>query len=142
MGADCIFQGVVISVLTLISYFIGIAAEGVSVEQAVASDTAGIEGMTMAFLTLSMLEMFHSLNMRSRRASIFRLPTQNTWTWGAFGMSLLLTYIVIETPLSIVFGFAELDVSHYLIALGLAVLIIPVVELYKAVMRRVESVRS
>jgi Ca2+-transporting ATPase len=142
MGADCIFQGVVISVITLISYFLGISAEGVSVAQAVASDEAGIEGMTMAFLTLSMLEMFHSFNMRSRRASLFQLPTQNVWTWGAFALSLVLTYIVIETPLSVVFGFAELDAFHYLVAFGLSVLIIPIVEIYKVIMRRVEKVQA
>jgi Ca2+-transporting ATPase len=142
MGTDCIFQGAVISVITLISYFLGISAEGVSVAQAVASDEAGIEGMTMAFLTLSMLEMFHSFNMRSRRASLFQLPTQNVWTWGAFALSLVLTYIVIETPLSVVFGFAELDAFHYLVAFGLSVLIIPIVELYKVVMRRVEKVQA
>ncbi len=37
---------------------------------AVASDKNGVMGMTMAFLTLSMVEMF-PLNMRSRRNSIF-----------------------------------------------------------------------
>jgi Ca2+-transporting ATPase len=132
----------VISVITLISYFLGISAEGVSVAQAVASDEAGIEGMTMAFLTLSMLEMFHSFNMRSRRASLFQLPTQNVWTWGAFALSLVLTYIVIETPLSVVFGFAELDAFHYLVAFGLSVLIIPIVEIYKVIMRRVEKVQA
>lgn len=139
MGADTLFQGAVIAALTLGSYFIGINHAGVLLADAIANDQAGIEGMTMAFLTLSMVEMFHSLNMRSRRASVFTLPTQNVWAWGAFGLSLVLTYIVIETPLSGIFGFAELDVMHYAIAMGLAALIIPIIEIYKAVMRSVEK---
>ena len=136
MGADTIFQGVAISCLTMAAYFIGIQAAGVPLADAVASDKNGVMGMTMAFLTLSMVEMFHSFNMRSRRNSIFGLPTQNTWAWGAFAVALLLTWVVIETPLSAVFGFAELDAAHYLMSLGLALLIIPIVEIYKLVMRK------
>ncbi len=139
MGIDTLFQGIVIAALTLMSYFIGLQHAGVSLAEAVASDQAGIEGMTMAFLTLSMVEMFHSLNMRSRRGSIFKLPTQNIWSWGAFALSLVLTYIVIETPLSHLFNFAELDMTHYGIAMGLAFLIIPIIEIYKAIMRSIEK---
>ncbi|WP_035438429.1 cation-translocating P-type ATPase [Atopobium sp. oral taxon 810] len=136
MGADTLFQGVAISCLTLAAYFIGIQAAGVPLADAVASDKNGVMGMTMAFLTLSMVEMFHSFNMRSRRNSIFGLPTQNAWAWGAFAVALLLTWVVIETPLATVFGFAELDMTHYLMSLGLALLIIPIVEIYKLVMRK------
>ena len=132
MGVDTLFQGVVISVLTLVSYFLGVS-------HAQAGADAALEGMTMAFLTLSMVEMFHSLNMRSRRASIFTLPSQNVWAWGAFALALLLTWVVIETPLSVVFDFAELDLAHYGMAMGLAILIIPIVEIYKAIMRAVEK---
>ncbi|MBQ3266863.1 MAG: cation-transporting P-type ATPase, partial [Atopobiaceae bacterium] len=139
MGLDTLFQGVVIAALTIASYFIGIHHAGVSIAEAVANDAVAVEGMTMAFLTLSMVEMFHSLNMRSRRGSIFKLPTQNVWAWGAFALALVLTYVVIETPLSHLFHFAELDVAHYAMAMGLAVLIIPIVEIYKAIMRSVEK---
>jgi len=140
MGIDTLFQGFVIAALTLASYFIGIQHAGVSLAEAVASDNAALEGITMAFLTLSMVEMFHSLNMRSRRGSIFKLPTQNMWAWGAFALSLVLTYVVIEIPaLSTLFDFANLDLVHYGIAMGLAFLIIPIVEIYKAIMRAAEK---
>ena len=132
MGIDTLFQGAVIAALTLISYFIG-------VRYAEAGAEPHLVGMTMAFLTLSMVEMFHSLNMRSRRGSIFKLPTQNGWAWGAFALSLVLTYIVIETPLSNLFNFAELDMMHYGIAMGLATSIIPIIEIYKAIMRGIEK---
>ncbi len=98
-----------------------------------------IDGMTMAFLTLSMVEMFHSFNMRSRRESIFKLKSQNIWLWGSFVVSLILTYIAIETPLSQAFGFAEIGVKEYAIAMGLAFAIIPLMEIYKAIMRAIEK---
>ncbi|MDO5708711.1 MAG: cation transporting ATPase C-terminal domain-containing protein, partial [Coriobacteriales bacterium] len=67
------------------------------------------------------------------------LPTQNVWAWGAFALSLVLTYIVIETPLSGLFHFAELDMVHYGISMALAASIIPIVEIYKVIMRSVEK---
>ena len=102
----------------------------------------GLDGMTMAFLTLSMVEMFHSFNMRSRRQSIFKLPTQNKWLWFAFAGSLVLTFVVIETPLAQAFDFAEINAFEYGIAMLLAAAIIPLVEIYKAIMRAVEKGRN
>ena len=142
MGVDTLFQGVVISALTLGSYFIGINHAGATLKDIFVNEQAGLEGMTMAFLTLSMVEMFHSINMRSRRMSIFRLPTQNKWAWGAFALSLVLTFVVIETPLSSLFNFAHLDTTHYLIAMGLAISIIPIVEIYKIVMNNFEKYKA
>ena len=145
MGIDCLVQGVVISAITLVSYFVGLYAQfpNITIDQLVANPEMGLEGMTMAFLTLSMVEMFHSFNMRSRRQSIFTLKGQNKWLWGAFAVSLLLTYLVIEVPfLANLFGFAVLDPIHYGLALGLAVLIIPIMEIYKAIMRGIEKNKS
>lgn len=143
LGLDCIVQGVIISVLTLVSYFIGHYVEygTFDISQVLANPAAGIDGMTMAFLTLSMVEMFHSFNMRSRRESIFKLKSQNIWLWGSFVVSLILTYVAIETPLSQAFGFAEIGVKEYAIAMGLAFAIIPLMEIYKAVMRAIERQR-
>ena len=39
------------------------------------------DGMTMAFLTMSMCEIFHSFNMRSQRRSVFSLPSHNKVLW-------------------------------------------------------------
>lgn len=144
LGVDTLVQGVVISVLTLVSYFIGHWYEyhTLDIGQVLQDPSAGVKGMTMAFLTLSMVEMFHSLNMRSRRASLFTLKGQNKWLWGAFVVALLLTYLAIETPLSVAFHFAEIDLTLYGIAMGLALLIIPIVEIEKAVMRAIDRGRE
>ncbi|KXB35116.1 cation-translocating P-type ATPase [Atopobium deltae] len=141
LSIDTIVQGVLIAALTLVSYFIGHWYEfgTFDISQVLIDPTAGKDGMTMAFLTLSMVEMFHSLNMRSRRQSLFVLKKQNIWIWAAFGMALILTFVVIETPLSAAFGFAEIDVVEYGIAMLLAALIIPLVEAEKALMRSLDK---
>ena len=142
MGLDCLIQGIFIGTLTLISYFIGLNIEGVPLASVLSGADKGLDGMTMAFLTLSMVEMFHSFNMRSRRQSIFKLPTQNKWLWFAFAGSLVLTFVVIETPLAQAFDFAEINAYEYGIAMLLAAAIIPLVEIYKAIMRAVEKGRN
>ena len=139
MGLDCLVQGAMIGTLTLVSYFVGLRFEGVPLADVLSGADKGLDGMTMAFLTLSMVEMFHSFNMRSRRKSVFSLPTQNKWLWGAFALSLVLTFVVIETPLARAFDFAEISAAEYGIAMALAFLIIPLVEAYKAIMRTVEK---
>ena len=141
VGFDCLVQGSIIALLTLASYFIGHYFEygTFDISQVITNPEAGVEGMTMAFLTLSMVEMFHSFNMRSLRGSIFRLTSHNIWLWGSFVMSLILTFVVIETPLSQAFGFAEIGFKEYAMAMLLAASIIPLMELYKAVMRSVQK---
>ncbi|MGN0070879.1 MAG: cation-translocating P-type ATPase [Atopobiaceae bacterium] len=142
MGLDCLVQGTMIAILTLISYFVGLSIENVPLAAVLSGADKGLDGMTMAFLTLSMVEMFHSFNMRSRRQSVFTLPTQNKWLWLAFAGSLVLTFVVIETPLALAFDFAEISAQEYGIAMLLAAAIIPLVEIYKAIMRAVEKNRD
>ena len=130
MGVDILYQGVLVSILTLGSYFIG---------HAIAGDAAnGDHGMTMAFLTMSMAEIFHSFNMRSQRGSIFTLRSQN-WVLVLAGVgALLATTLVCEIPfLANAFGFASVGVVEYAIAIGLGLTMIPIVELVKLIQRAI-----
>ena len=143
MDRDILYQGAITTLLVLTSYFIG---EFIQTGQwhIVASN----DGITMAFLTMSMCEIFHSFNMRSRRQSIFTLTRQNGWLWGSAAVALLLTTMVIEIPaLAALFEFTTIDMKEYGIAMGLAILIIPVVEIVKvfqraAARRKGEELRS
>ncbi|MGI6107914.1 MAG: cation-translocating P-type ATPase [Lachnospiraceae bacterium] len=138
MGMDIFLQGVCIAAITLVSYFIGDYMETGMWRVAESAD-----GMTMAFLTLSMIEIFHSFNMRSRRNSIFRLGTHNRYLYLSLVLSFLLTLMVIYVPfLRAAFGFENISAVEYLAAVGLAVLIIPIVEAAKAVERRREARKS
>ena len=131
LGFDIAFQGMIIAAVTVFSYFVGHRLE--SGAWAIESSPVG---MTMAFLTLSMIEIFHSFNLRSRISSLFSLKKQNLWLWGTLAFSLLITAAVIFIPfLNSAFSFQPITWMEYLIALGLALTVIPIVEIQKACRR-------
>ncbi len=137
MGADIAYQGIVVSLLTLASYFVGHFIESGVWEIANSAD-----GTTMAFLTMSMAEICHSFNMRSQRGSLFTLKGMNkALNWAALG-SLFATTLVCEVPfLANAFGFAPVDFIEYVVALCFAVSIIPIVEIVKFFQRKAEKLR-
>ncbi len=138
LGFDMVYQGLMVSVLTLVAYFIGVNYQfGADwYNQVVLNGVHSAHGMTMAFLTMSMAEIFHSLNMRSQRGSIFTLKSKNMLLFGAMALAFVLTTLVIEVPfLANVFGFSTIGIDEYLIGIGLAALTIPIVELVKLIQR-------
>ena len=89
---------------------------------------------------MAMCEIFHSFNMRSQRGSAvamsFAQKSHNVVLYVAMAASLLLTTAVIEIPfLANAFSFTHLDFKAYAISVGLAFLIIPIVEIIKAIQR-------
>ena len=134
LGFDIAYQGVLITLITLTSYIIGHCMEVGYFEM---PKGVSDDGMTMAFLTMSMCEIFHSFNMRSQRKSVFSLNSHNKVLWGAMLGSLVLTTVVLEVPLvANAFGFTPVSWTEYGVAVGLAILVIPVVELVKLCQRR------
>ena len=133
MAGDIAYQGILITVITLVSYIIGHSMEvgHFAIPRGVSPD-----GMTMAFLTMSMCEIFHAFNMRSQRKSVFKLG-HNIVLWMAMLGSVALTTIVLEVPaVANAFGFTPVSWNEYAIAIGLAVLIVPIVETVKAFQRK------
>lgn len=131
VGINVLLQGIAVTLITLTSYFVGHYIESGNWEIVNSQD-----GMTMAFLTLSMTEIFHSFNMRSLDKSIFQRKRPNRFLLGAMLLSLICTTAVIYIPfLADAFEFSHISFLEYLIAIGLAVLIIPIVELAKFVKR-------
>ncbi len=136
---DIAYQGILVTAITIASYIIG-AMMDPAVGSFAALRAAGVSehGMTMAFLTMSMCEIFHSFNMRSQRKSIFSLKGQNKVLWAAMIGSLILTTLLLEVPfLANAFGFTPADLEEYLIAMALAISVIPIVELVKFVQRKI-----
>jgi Ca2+-transporting ATPase len=116
-GFISILQGAFIALFTILSYFIG---------------GGGAYGITMAFVTLSLCEAFHALNMRSRLHSLFTMKRQNFILWGAVALSTALTFCVVYVPgVNSVFSLEALSGTHLLMAVGLAALVIPVAEIIK-----------
>lgn len=147
MGFDCAYQGVMVTVLTLVAYILGIvmaSPEHMTLSQIFAVNDANEathllhqNGMTMAFLTLSMAEIFHSFNMRSRRQSIAKMGSMNWYLLGAMVLSLVLSSAVIYIPfLSKAFDFAPIDAREYFAALLLAFMVVPIVEIVKLIQRK------
>lgn len=131
LGFDVAYQGLLVTLVTLAAYFIGHFMEA-----GVWTFTDSADGMTMAFLTMSMAEIFHSFNMRSQRGSIFCMKKQNLFLWGAAILSLILTTAVLYVPfLSEAFGFEHISLAEYAVAMGLAFCMIPIVEIVKWVQR-------
>ena len=137
LGFDVVYQGILVTAITIGAYLIGASMEfGADWFNALRAAGESGHGMTMAFLTMSMCEIFHSFNMRSQRKSVFSLKTQNKVLWLAMLGSLLLTTAVIEIPfIASAFGFTPIGWDEYGIAMALAILVIPVVEIVKLIQR-------
>ncbi|MBO5023512.1 MAG: cation-translocating P-type ATPase [Clostridia bacterium] len=132
LGTDVAYQGIMVSVLVLISYFVGHF-----IEFGTWAMGNSEHGVTMAFLTMSMAEIFHSFNMRSQRGSIFKLGGHNKFLIGAAVAALLATTLVCEIPfLAVAFGFTSVTLKEYAIAIGLGVCVIPIVEIVKFFQRK------
>ena len=146
LGFAVAYQGVLVTIITMASYFIGrFWLAELHHADAIAADTYSAEmlGTSMAFLTLSLCEICHAFNMRSLHGSIFTMKKQNWWLWGAAALSLILTTAVIEIgPLAEAFKLAQLDLMEYGIAFGLAILIIPIVEIFKIIHRTVDKAQE
>lgn len=135
LGVDVVYQGIIVAILTLFAYFIGHFMESGLWE--ITNSQAGI---TMAFLTMSMTEIFHSFNLRSQIKSVFSLSKTNWYLFGAMLLSLILTTMVIYVPfLAKAFGLRVITWQEYLVALVIAVSIIPIVEIVKLVRRSLDK---
>ena len=139
VGLDVAYQGAFVAILTLVSYFIGHFLE----TRTWAFNIESGHGMTMAFLTMSLAEIFQSFNMRSQRGSIFAMKKQNKWLLGAATLALVLTTVVIEIPfLARAFEFEVIGFEEYGIAFALGISIIPLVEIVKAIQRMLSKTKN
>ncbi len=135
MGFDVVLQGLMAAVITVSAYIVGHY-----IESGVWEFVDSADGMTMAFLALSMAEIFHSFNMRSRRKSIFSMKTHNLFLWGAMLASFAATTLVVYVPfLREMFEFTEISFLEYGVAMLLALSVIPVIETVKLIQRMLES---
>ena len=120
LGYEIALEGILIGVLTLVAYLIG-------------SKQDHIVGQTMAFFTLSSLQLFHSYNIKSEK-SIFK---QNVFNNKSLNFAFIIGFIlqlVIYTPglNTNVFGLVALQLKDLLICLGLSFMIVIVMEIAKA----------
>ena len=129
------WQGLLLSGVTLLAFMIGMrwyGAVGLGLRQAT----------TMAFMTLALVQVFHTFNARSQLRSAFtaRLFT-NAWLWAAIAVCLLLQVAAVHVPfLQSVLRTTPLTAADWGVVLGLAVAPVGVVEIIKCVKRAVARV--
>ena len=128
LGFAVLYQGLFVSILTVLSYFVG-----GYFEHGAWSFAQSNMGITMAFITMSMAEIFHSYNMRAKH-TIFNIKSHNIYLFGAMALSFVLTTLVVFVPfMRSIFSLEAITFVEYLIAMGLALAIIPLVEIVKLI---------
>jgi len=133
-----IIQGTFMGLLILFSYFFGYYIEH-GYWRFVFNEMNAV-GMTMAFLTTCFVETFRAFTTRSLTESIFTMKTHNWWLWGAFVFAFVFTCGVIFIPfIRDLFGFDPVNLLEFVVAVGLALTIIPVSEVTKLIQRRLNA---
>src|SRR5699024_3445655 len=127
-----VWNGVFIGVLTLFAFIQGLKqATGVesllTMDVNLVTDRALIYAQTMAFLTLSISQLFHSFNVRSKTQSIFKVGLlTNKLLVGSVVGGIAIQVALVHIPLfSQFFGVEPLSWDGWLFVIGLS--IVPVV---------------
>jgi Ca2+-transporting ATPase len=95
------------------------------------------QAMTMTFVSLVLIQFFKAYNFRSDRHSVLRRPFANKWLNLAIIWELVLLALIVYLPfLHDAFGTYALAPTDWLIVAGLAVTVVPVLELAKWMERR------
>lgn len=128
MGKDILVQGIMQTALVMLSFCIGnyVLSDGIN-NHSVA--------MTMAFISLCLIQLFHSYNLKSQNMSIFNKKLfQNKWLNLSFviGVALIL-FVSLVPAMQNIFDTTALSWYEWLISVGCAILIVPMVELQKVI---------
>jgi Ca2+-transporting ATPase len=93
---------------------------------------------TMAFVTLSLCELFRAFTVRSERLSLFQIgPFSNPWLVAAVLVSILLLVVTVLVPfLNPIFNTNPLSLTEWEVVLGLALIPAVVEEITKWHLRR------
>lgn len=133
-GRNIIIQGAMQTLLVLSVYFIGYTIFG---------DIDMRYPSTMAFVSLCMIELFHSYNCRSQEKSVFsKNPFSNKHLNLAFIVGTALLFMVLILPfMQTAFSAIMLTPLQIAISVGFAIMIIPLVEAQKAIQIAVNKKR-
>ena len=123
LGLQVLLQGAMFAILTLIGFAIGWKSTG---------DV--ITGRTMAFVILSLTQVFHSFNMRSSH-SLFRIGilSNKVLFLAVLTSFTMVAAVVFISPFATIFGLAQLETPMYVLALLLSLVPIPVIEIAKLI---------
>ena len=116
-----VYQGIMIGTIPLIAYRIGLRDGGASL------------GQTMAFASLVFAELIHVRNLHSNKKSSFRTnPMRNKPLIGAIIASAgFMLLILLVPPMREAFRLSTMDSEHWWLVIGMSVIPLFVVELFK-----------
>lgn len=104
---------------------------------ALSSGRPAAEAMTLTFVSLVLIQFVKAYNYRSDRLSVLNRPFANRWLNRAIGWELVLLLVIVYLPsLHGPFGTASLTVGDWVVVVGLALTIAPVLETAKWMARR------
>ncbi|WP_297816219.1 calcium-translocating P-type ATPase, PMCA-type [uncultured Lactobacillus sp.] len=132
VASSIIYQGILEGILVLGAYQFGLhVGPHVTNPQLQHADA-----LTMAFLTLGLIQLFHAFNSKYIHQSIFRAHTfSNKWFNGAIIIAALIMSAVELPFMTKLFDVTELDGIQWLVVLCAGVLMILIVEVVKLVQR-------
>ena len=120
-----IVEGIMIGLLTLLAFSLGNKYFGVEV------------GRTMAFVSIGLLELIHSFNIKSEKSILKTGIMENKFLIGSFVLGILVQTIVVLIPqLAEVFKLVPLTSTQWIITLIISILPIPIVEVQKFLDKR------
>ena len=91
---------------------------------------------TAGFTTLVLAQLFNTVNSRSESVSAFRNLFVNRWLWGSIALGVVLQVAVVEVPfLQAAFSTTSLDLTHWVVCVAMASLVLWVDEARKLVHR-------
>ena len=130
LGKDILIQGIMQTALVMLAFSIGYYVMPDGIEN---HDVA----MTMAFVSLCFIQLFHSFNLRSQRNTVLtRKFFNNKYLDLSALLGIVLTLVVVLVPFfNDIFHTAPLNATEWAIAIGISVAIIPLVELQKLIER-------
>ncbi len=116
-----LYQGVMLGAIPLVAYRIGLRDGGESL------------GQTMAFTSLVFAQLMHVRNLHSNTLSTFRIsPMRNKPLIGAIVISAaLMLMVLLVTPIREAFRLSVMDGNHWWLVIGMSVIPIAVVEIFK-----------
>ena len=128
-----IYQGIMIGLLTLSAFMIGLATTTEPIDGLTLDESKIEVGQTMAFVTLAFSELVHVFNVRNNKKSIFKTKIFNNskLIWAVLGSAALMGIILAVPALRTVFSIPVLPSQNILELVGLALLPIVIVEIFK-----------
>ena len=96
---------------------------------------------TMVFLTICIMQMLHMLNVKSHKSLFKSNPFTNKWFILAIVVGIALTLVVaLVPPIASVFGLVPLTLNQWLVVVGSAIAIFPIVEIVKFIDNHIKNV--